>query len=571
MEGIATISQSIFDEINIFLSDLKGTESYPFAEGCFLPDNYKSGYYMISKGFCKRYIFKNTNETGEKEELYADKVIMPIILYPSKILYVNGQEEMYFNEKFLCENDTFSSIQKVKTWLKKINKTLWFDGDTKDLVCLEKYISFYRNHVEMSVKQATTKLGWRKDGFSPYNNVDIFVKDENIEIKNLIESFSSKGDFELWKSATEKYCKNDTFRLYINTSLSAPLISLTNRPSFWVHNHAKHSTGKTPAIYASASIYGKPDKYAPAFNTTRAGLEFKLNLLGNLPALFDDSQNLNDWGRKHISTLVYDVCNGSGKTRGNINGEIQQCKYWNTTMLTNGEQELLQGNEYEGATKRLIEIDTIPFEDHKEAREAREIYMNNYGFCGEKFIKILQKYKDEIIDLAFFIEDSINNDYNFPTHIQNMASLAVSDYIFYRHILKKEKDIALNDSISWAKRILAILPKEKEIDKITIGLDLVEEFVLSNVHRFRTECPQGRIGFFKDGEIYFYRNEFLKLLKLWNIPEKRFLKEIKNLDFVLTDDTGRFKQIKHQGSNIRPIGFNHINLTDLVEDISQYK
>ena len=534
---------NIFIKINNYLSDLRKSEELcNLSEGCFLPGNFKTGLYMVDKGICKRYIFKNKNEDGEKEELYSDKVLVPTKIYPTKIIFCDGKEEVEYNNKVFCENDSFSTVAKFKTWIKSFGKFLYFDGDTSDLVLIEKYINVYRQQSGLKTIKATSKLGWTKDNkFNPYSKNQIFIKDENVEVNNLIESFEKKGNFEIWKEYINKYSKNDTFKIYLNTSLAAPLVSLIKRPSFWVHDYAPANVGKTPALYAAASIWANPEKYAPAFNTTRVGLEFKLHTLGNLPCLFDDSQNLNDWGKSHISSLVYDLANGHGKTRGNIKGELQQSKFWYTTMLTNGEQPLLSGNEFEGAIKRLMEFDTAPFKDHVEAREARSIFLNNYGFAGEKFIEVLVKYKEEINKLSVKIEEIINNDRNYPTHIQNVVTMSICDYILNYYILGNSQLKSFESSISWAKRILELLPGEKETDKINIGLNLVNEYVISNTHRFRTECPQGRVGFFRNGEVYFYPNEFKKLLNDWNIPEKRFLKEIKKLDITVTDDNNNFK------------------------------
>ncbi|MFA5397158.1 MAG: DUF927 domain-containing protein [Methanogenium sp.] len=560
----------IFEQINIYISDKKSEENFPLSEGCFLPENYKSGYYMVKKGFCKRYIYKHTNDIGEKDEMYADKILIPIKLHPTKIYIVNGFEEIEYNNKNLCDNDSFSSVSKFKTWLKKFGKTLWFDGETKDLVGLEKYINIYRYIAKLEPIKAKSKMGWSKDGFTPYNGIDIFTKNDSPEIKNLIESFEENGNFETWKKYIIDYSKNDTFRIYLNTSLSAPLISLLKRPAFWVHNYAKQSSGKTPALFAAASIFANPEKYAPSFNTTRVGLEFKLHMLGNMPCMFDDSQNLNEWSKKHISSLVYDVANGHGKTRGNIHGDVQESKYWYTTMLTNGEQELLQGNEFEGAIKRLMEFDTIPFKDHQQAREARNIFLNNYGFAGKIFIKLIQKYKDEILNVLNDIENIINNDINYPTHIQNVATMSICDYILSYHILGLNQEQSFDNAIEWGKNILKLLPSEKETDKTNIGIDLIKEYIISNTHKFRVECPSGRVGFFRNGEVYFFPIEFKKLLKEWGIPPTRFLKELKELDISITDNSGQFKAMKYNNRTIRPIGLYNEDITETMYNFSDY-
>jgi len=563
----------IFEKINQAISDIKKNEKIlPLADGCFLPVNYKSGYYMVKQGFCKRYIFKQTNEIGNKEEIYVDKILIPIKIYPTKIIHVEEQE-IEFNNKIYMDNDSFSSIAKFKTWLKQFGKMLYFDGDTKDITGFEKYIKLYAKFADLKIIQGTEKLGWSKDfkSFNPYTENSLFIKDDK-QFDFLLECFEKNGNYEIWKENVNKYNNNDIFRLIFNTSLSSPLVKLLRRPPVWVHHYEAASTGKTPAAYAAASIWAKPGEnyYTPNFNITRAGIEFLWHTLNNLPCILQDTQNLDKSMKDKLSEIIYDMFNGSGKIRGNIVGKNHKIKIWNLSMITNGEQKILQGNEFEGATKRLIEISGLPFKNTKEAKIARDIFQDNYGFYGEDFIKIIIKYKKEIKDLILQIEDEISNDINIETHIESISTLIICDYLFNVYCMNKEKEKTIQDSINWGLNILKLLPLKADIDKTTLALSKINEFVLSNTHRFRLECPQGRVGFFQNGIVYFFPEELKILLKKWDIPQDRFFKDIKEMDIVLTDNKQNFKPKFYNNRTIRPIAFNNIDLEG-IENIDEYR
>lgn len=94
---------------------------------------------------------------------------------------------------------------------------------------------------------------------------------------------------------------------------------------------------------------------------------------------------------------------------------------------------------------------------------------------------------------------------------------------------------------------------------------------MSNTHRFRQDCPQGRVGFFQDGIVYFFPEELKNLLNQWEIPIDRFNKDIKEKEIVLLDKHNRFKTKFYNNRTIRPIAFNNIDINNIIEKIDDYK
>ncbi|MFX1499450.1 MAG: DUF927 domain-containing protein [Promethearchaeota archaeon] len=562
--------ESILESINDFKGNISREkeikQEIKFTDSCFISKNWGSGYYLtLENGFCKRWIKGNE---------YFDKIITPIVLIPKKLVEMNGKEELMFNSyngsrwrEFISNNELFSNVRQFKIFIRDIFKfSSWFDGDINDITRYDKYISTLIKKLKLPVIKAIDKLGWTKDGnFNPYNDSEFFIKD-NLELKKIENSFKSKGNYKKWKEDTEHYLKNDFFRAAFNTSLSSVLASKFKRPTFWTNIVAEKDTGKTPALYGAASIFADPFTYVPAFDTTKIGLEFRLNSLGNLPNILDDSQCLNEQTQKYISELIYMVANGSGKNRGNLKGQIQDSKSWSLCMLTNGEKTILNGNEYEGAIKRIMEFHGKPFEFEFEAKNARKLYLNNYGFFGSEFIKFIQDHYEEIEKLFYKFETNLDNDINISNHILNFSTMCVSDYIFKTQCLQKNNHKQIFENIiSWGKRMLRKLPKNQDIDKNQIGLVNLKEYVNSNKALFEDNYS-GRVGFYDDDKIYFFKNKFKNILNEWSVPEKRFLKFIKDNKYCEIDKNGQFVAITRKETGHRTqrlIVFNR----DILEEV----
>lgn len=562
-----TIKKPVEDLIlkyNKFKGEKSFKNKYDLSISCDyynLAANWGEGYYLTNKGFIQRLI--------NKEDCYADKLITPIQLIPQELIYLEGKEELLLNvrngeneEKSIFKTEKmFSSAINFRIFLNSNLKTSnWFDGSIKDVTGYDKYLAGLIKSMNLKRRKASSKLGWIDNEFLPYSN-KILLCNDGVTEKKIIEKLTQKGSFSKWTEYIIENMKNDVFRMYINVSLASPLIDLLKLQGFGFYNYSPPNRGKTNAVYSAWSIWGKPDKYTvPAFNVSRAGVESRLNMLNNLPGIFDDSQQLTNVNKQQIDKLIYDMANGSGRTRMTKEAKNGAINAWELTFILTGERELLNNRVDSGAHKRLLEIEGIPSDDKKMSRETKIVVCNNYGFLGPLFIEFLNKNRVSLLEALNNFEDKLENDKNIEAHITHMALLTLCDHIMGK-ILKIEK----NDSFLWSKRILNRLPTKRSIDKMENGLELIREIYLSNPSRFDIDSKVTKLGFKNEDGICFYRNELIKILKENDIPEKQFLKYIKKENIVSLDNNDNFKVIKHNGSSIRPIQFLNSFFEDDIE------
>jgi uncharacterized protein (DUF927 family) len=553
------------DEYNKFKGEKNYKEDLNFSNNIKLLElDEGSGYYLSKKGFIQRFI--------NKSDKYQDKLITPVQLVPTDLIYLNKREELLLTVtnginkevNVFKTDDAFATPRNFKIFLNSHLKTSsWFDGNAGDIVQYDKYISGLVKHLKIERKYASSKLGWVDDEFLPYSK-KIILYNNNENDQRIIDSFHQKGDWEEYKYCIELNLKNDIFRAYMASSFASPLIKPLKLQGFGLYNYAPPNRGKSIAAAAAFSIWGRPGKDTiPSCNVTRAGIEAKLALYNNIVTLLDDSQQLSA-SKSEIAKLIYDMANGSGKTRSNIDIKTGPINIWELVFILTGERQLLDEKTDGGAHKRLLEIEGIPSVSKDLARITKKIVYENYGFLGPMFIEFIKKHRSKLEDKLNEIEDKLFNNRNLEAHITHVAVLVLCDTILHNLFGHKE-----SDSIAWGKRILEKLPTAKSIDKMQYGLEIIKEIYFSNRSRFSHESKISRLGFIhKDGPC-FYRNELLKILRENDIPEKQFLRFIKQENIVILDSKNNFKVISYENNSVRPIQFKDDFFTEKTDEFTQ--
>jgi hypothetical protein len=524
-----------------------------------------SGYYLSKKGFIQRFINKAGN--------YQDKLITPVQLIPSSLIYLNKREELLLivtngiNKEInvFKTDDAFATPRNFKIFLNSHLKTSsWFDGNAGDIVQYDKYISGLVKHMKIERKYASSKLGWINNEFVPYSKkIFLYTEDENEKI--IIESLHQKGDWDEYKHCILFNLKNDIFRLYPSISLASPLIELLKLQGFGLYNYAPPNRGKSIAAAVAYSIWGRPGKDTiPSCNVTRAGIEARFSMFNNIITMFDDSQQFSILNRNEMDKLIYDMANGSGRTRSSKDLKSRPVNTWNNTFLLTGERAILNEKIDGGAYKRLLEIEGVPSVNKDLARITKKIVYENYGLLGPKFIEFIKERKNKLEGLLNDIEDKLSNNRNLEAHITHVSLLVLCDTIMHTIFGYKEFD-----SVAWGKRILKRLPTKKSIDKMQYGLEIVKEIYFSNRSRFSHESKIAQLGFIHNDGPCFYRNELLKILRENDIPEKQFLRFIKQENIVILDSKNNFKVIKYGKNSIRPIQFKNEFFTEKTDEYTQ--
>jgi hypothetical protein len=178
------------------------------------------------------------------------------------------------------------------------------------------------------------------------------------------------------------------------------MLQLTGRLPFFVHLWGRSGSGKTVSLLVALSIWGDPaeGKLLRTFNSTFVGMEREAAFAGNIPIGFNELQVTK--GKTDFDQVIYMLCEGIGRIRGNINGGVDRIAEWRTVFLTNGEQPITNGASGGGAKSRVFEIECTEdlFEDPARIADAVRI---NYGHVGPELIRLLKDTPQEAL-LAWY-------------------------------------------------------------------------------------------------------------------------------------------------------------------------
>ena len=171
------------------------------------------------------------------------------------------------------------------------------------------------NDSHIKVQYSTSKLGWIKDQFIPYDTEIVFDGDQRF--RQAYESVSERGNWKIWQSHMLKLRK--TKRLEIKfmmaASFASVLVSLLGGLPFIVDLWGETEGGKTVSLMVATSIWANPDEsaYIGDFKTTEVALEAKADMLNHLPMVLDDTSKTSSRIRDNFEGMVYDMCSGKEK------------------------------------------------------------------------------------------------------------------------------------------------------------------------------------------------------------------------------------------------------------------
>lgn len=174
---------------------------------------------------------------------------------------------------------------------------------------LVRYLSDVENmnDDEIEVQYSTSKLGWIKDGFMPYNTEVVFDGDNRF--RDLYESISKYGSRELWIRHVKKLRASGKMevKLMLAASFASVLVSLLGGLPFIVDLWGETEGGKTVTLMVAASVWADPaeNKYIGDFKTTDTALESRADMLNHLPLVMDDTSKVSDRIRGNFEGMVY--------------------------------------------------------------------------------------------------------------------------------------------------------------------------------------------------------------------------------------------------------------------------
>ena len=263
--------------------------------------------------------------------------------------------------------------------------------------------------------ECVTHLGWidRGEGreFVPYTDGIIF--DGEAEYRKRFDAVSIRGSFEKWHSfITENIRKNPHIiaRITFAASLASVLVKPLYCNCFWLHLWGESESAKTVLMMCAASIWGNPtiSHFITTFNSTYVGNEKGAAFSGSLPYMLDELQIVD--AKKEMDQLIYMLTEGSGRSRGNKQGGLDNVPQWKNCIISTGEKPINNGRSNGGAANRVIECECRD-KFFEAPRSVAAFVQSNYGFFGKAFIahllgdgvmehaeELLEKYTSQLTE-----------------------------------------------------------------------------------------------------------------------------------------------------------------------------
>lgn len=291
------------------------------------------------------------------------------------------------------------------------------------------------------VNKGITHLGWSENEFVPYTSE--YKYDGEDSFKNIYRNVRENGKYETWKNEIKKIRnKSKTMHFIIASSFASPLIELVQINPFIVHTWGKSSTGKTVALMVAMSIWGNPKvgQLVNNLNSTNVGFERLSSFLKNIPFAGDELQSIKN-RFTDFNELIYRLTQGEGKTRGTMNGGVEEKLKWSCAFLTTGEEPITSEFSKEGVKNRVIEIE----ENNKlieNGNQVVNIITENYGHAGKEFIQKLPNV-DTLKKMHSEIVDKIKNEKS-EKQINAIATILLADQIISKEIFQ-DKPFEIED------------------------------------------------------------------------------------------------------------------------------
>jgi uncharacterized protein (DUF927 family) len=410
----------------------------------------------------------NTLDTGEfilmKSGIYSSSnrlicptPIVPFYLYEKNIDNVEKVRILFYkNEKWQMLDIDRVTISNQSKIIDLSNHGIGVNSSN----CLDmvKYFNtiFDMNVENIKVRKSVAKLGWvdKNTGFIPYksNEYDfvLSVNDKGLDgAKQTYEAFCHKGEYDVWLDCAERMRTNIPTRLAFGASAISPLLSILGSPCFVTMLYGQTGTGKTLSCRCAMSIWGDPNVLSMRADSTTTSIVRKCLFFNNLPLFVDEFQLLTK--EESVQEFLMSVTEGQQRTRATMDSSnnFTSSATWRNCTLITGERQCATSSLGAGAINRIIELRI----DDMVANEMdlQEIYYkidNNYGFLGEKLIKLYtdEKFLKKIKIRFEEIQNEWRNKLNtMSKQLMAISCLVLGDEILRENFFHDEKAIDIND------------------------------------------------------------------------------------------------------------------------------
>ena len=405
---------------------------------------------------------------------------------------------------------------------------------------LVRYLSDIENLNDESIKvqRSTSKLGWIKEAFIPYNTEIMFDGDNRF--RDLFEAIQEHGSEEKWTGHIKELraSKRAEVKFMLAASFASVLVGLLGALPFFVDLWGETEGGKTVSLMVAASVWADPgeSRYIGDFKTTDVALEAKADMLNHLPMILDDTSKTSSRIRDNFEGIVYDICSGKGKSRSNKELGINRENRWQNCILVNGERPLNSYVNQGGAINRILEIECGE-KIYDNPQQTANLLKQNYGFAGKAFVELIRKIGiEKIREMQKEIQLQLFDDDKMQKQAISLSIVLVADKIITEQLFKDQQYLSVNEA-------KAVLVDRNELSDNERAYRYILDKVSMNDQRFDTDTKCEKWGMIENGYAIIYNSAFDDLCRMGGFSKKSFLSWADRKSLIQTQ-AGKLTKVK---------------------------
>lgn len=503
---------------------------------------------------CKQWIasengvYLNNPSTGYTDVLACYHPILPVERLKN---LETGEEQIKLAYK---RNNRWDEIIVPKTMVTSANKIVALSGrgiavTSENAKYLVRYLADVENANEdyINVQYSTSKLGWLKGGFLPYDTEVIF--DGDVRYREVKDSIQTVGNRNRWFECVSGLRR--TGRIEIKFMLASAFSSVLIEPlgglPYFVDLWGGTGGGKTVCLMLAASVWADPDNnaYIKDYQVSPAGIEVTCDLLNHLPLLLDDTSKKDKKVEENFEGLVYDLCSGKGKTRSNKELGLTRENHWKNCILTNGEHPLSSYVIQGGAINRILELEAGE-KIFPDVAETLEIIKKNYGHAGREFVEMIKETGvEEIRNIQKEFLMKLSDDGKMEKQSLSLSIILTADKLATDYLFKDGQYIDMEEA-------RAVLVDKEELSENERCYRFVLDKIAMNPARFDPLNENAeKWGIIEDGYAVIYNSAFDVICREGKYSKKSFLSWAVKKGLVQTQNGNPTKLKKLKGNVLR--------------------
>lgn len=405
------------------------------------------------------------------------------------------------------------------------------------------------NDDAINVQYSSSKVGWIRGGFLPYDTEIVF--DGDGRFRQIYDSIRQEGNRNKWYECVTSLRK--TGRMEIKFMLAAAFSSVLVHPlgglPFFVDLWGETEGGKSITLMLAASIWAYPDEnaYIKDYKGTEVGLETTCDFLNHLPLMLDDSSKKNRKIEDNFEGLVYDLCSGKGKTRSNKDLGLNRESSWKNCILTNGERPLSSYVSQGGAINRILELECGE-KVYENPGEVAELIKQNYGYAGREFVDAIKELGiDEVKKIQRHFLQVLSDDEKMQKQSLSLSIILTADKIATEHLFKDGQYINLEE----AKEVLV---DRDELSDNERCYQFILDKIAMNPARFDMQNENvEKWGCIEHGYAAIYPPAFANICREGGFSKEAFLSWAERKQLIQTQGGKRSKAKRVGGKLVRHI------------------